>query len=328
MKITENMLDPQLRSKYGLIKAVTFFGTKIWWVRLVNFLMRALKGKVIKELDCSERYIKSRSGGPDIRIRIFKPINHQGKLPGMVHFYGGGYKIGLPEISLETIKAFIEARPCVVIAPDYRRSLDNPFPAGFNDSYDTLLWVKENAASLGVFEDQFILEGESAGGGMTSAVALKARDTKDVKIAFQMPIYPMIDDRQITESSKIMTLGPWDREANNNGWELYLRDLKKNKQEIPSYAAPARNEDYTGFPPTITYVGTLEPFRDETIAYVDSLKKAGIPVEFQLFEGCFHGFDVIVPGADVSKKATEFKLNTYRRYYDTYFPQLSPAQKD
>ena len=82
----------------------------------------------------------------------------------------------------------------------------------------------------------------------------------------------MIDDRQQTESSQFET-PVWGKKANSIGWELYLRDLHEQNLEIPTYAAPARNTDYANFPPTFTYVGGIDPFRDETIEYVEGLKK-------------------------------------------------------
>jgi acetyl esterase/lipase len=79
-----------------------------------------------------------------------------------------------------------------------------------------------------------------------------------------------------------------------------------------------RNNDYTNFPPTITFVGDAEPFRDETIQYVNALKEANIPVKFKLYEGCFHGFDQIVSKANISKDAVTFTYDSYAEYYDKY----------
>ena len=87
-----------------------------------------------------------------------------------------------------------------------------------------------------------------------------------------MPIYPMIDDQQNSASAKL--LAPvWDARANALAWDFYLKNLKEQQAEIPAYAAPARNTDYSNFPPTITFVGGVEPFREETKAYVAALKK-------------------------------------------------------
>jgi acetyl esterase/lipase len=319
MKITQYPLNPQLHSKYLKVAILGFLMTKTWGVRLLTFLTRLSNGKNIDGLDCSEQYIPSTSGGPDIRFRILKPQYVDGPLPCLLFIHGGGYMIGNPEATFNSIKQFIDTRACIAIAPDYRKSVKAPYPAAFNDCYDTLIWIRDNAAQLGIRADQIIVGGPSAGGGLTTALSLKARDTGDVKIAFQMPLYPMIDDRQNTESAITMTLYPWNARLNKKGWNLYLAGLNKTHAAIPSYAAPARNTDYTGFPPTITFVGELEPFRDETIDYTEALKAAGIPVVFELFKGCFHGFDLIAPNAEISKKANRFLLEAYSQYYDQCF---------
>mgnify|MGYP000573631132 CR=1 FL=1 len=108
---------------------------------------------------------------------------------------GGGYVHGVPEQFGAIIKDFIETEPCIIVAPDYRKAVESPYPAAFNDCYDTLLWMRDNAASIGGRTDGFIVSGHSAGGGLSAAVSLKATDTGDAKLAFQMPVYPMIDDR-------------------------------------------------------------------------------------------------------------------------------------
>jgi acetyl esterase/lipase len=129
-----------------------------------------------------------------------------------------------------------------------------------------------------------------------------------------MPIYPMIDDRE-TFSSKDNTAPVWDSKSNELGWGLYLRGLK----EIPVYAAPARATDYSKLPPTITFIGSVEPFRDETIAYVENLEKANVPVQFELFEGCFHAFERFGANTTIGKRTTKFLLDNYKEFVERYF---------
>ncbi|TFH25529.1 MAG: alpha/beta hydrolase [Bacteroidia bacterium] len=310
------MVDKELRSSFGPLKILSFLLSRTWGINLINFSLNFFKGKNIKGLSCEERFIPSKNGGPDIRIRIFKPLNINGKLPAMLYCHGGGYVAMNPEFSLGVIKKFIETRPCVIIAPDYRKALRTPFPAGFNDCFDTLLWAKENADTLGIHSSNFIVAGHSAGGGLTTAITWKARDTQVVNIAFQMPIYPMIDDRQITDSAKDIHVPVWNTKTNSLAWNSYLKEVKG--EDIPKYAAAARNTDYKNFPPTITFVGEFEPFRDENIEYVEALKKEGIPVEFKFYKGCFHGFDILVAGSSIAKDALGFTYQSYAKYYDTY----------
>ncbi len=226
--------------------------------------------------------------------------------------------MGCPELSIDIIKLFIQTRPCVVVAPDYRKAYTEPYPAGFNDCYDTLRWTTSNADELGATSDGVILAGHSAGGGLTAAVSLKARDTGDVKIAFQMPIYPMIDDRQPQDNLRDIDVIVWNSKTNRIGWNAYLADLQNRGAEIPSYAAPARNSNYHDLPPTITLVGTYDPFYEETKTYVNGLTDAGIDVAFEEYTNCFHAFDFIASGSEISKKAVAFTFENYAKFFDRY----------
>jgi acetyl esterase/lipase len=315
MKVTKQMLDKELQSKYFVGRLLTKAFHQEWIVKLLlKVNQRASRGKNIAGLHCEERFIPSRNGGPDIRVRIYKPVQASGDLPGMLYIHGGGYMVGQPEEFAAQIKDFITTKPCVVVAPDYRKAVVAPYPAALDDCYDTLRWLDENAQSLGAVKGKYIVGGHSAGGGLTAAVALKATDTQEVNIAFQMPIYPMIDDRG-TPSSKDNDAPVWDEKTNQMGWRLYLKGLS----EIPAYAAPARATDYSKLPPTITFVGSVEPFYDETLAYVEQLKKAKVPVRFELFEGGFHAFEIFAPDSAIGKRATRFLLDSYKEFMETYF---------
>jgi len=317
----KNITNKELRSMYTPLKSFPFLASRDWGIKMMNFSARMFNGKKIKNLHNEERFIPSKSGGPDIRVRIFKPLNAKGKLPLVQYIHGGGYILGSPEMTpnLDIIRQFIEKRPCIVISPAYRKALDAPYPAAFNDCYDTLLWAKENAEELGIYDDDFVVAGHSGGGGLTAAVTLKARDTKDFNIAFQMPFYPMIDDRQNTKSAQEMTSVPvWNTKSNKKGWDSYLKDIRAKNLETPPYAAAARNEDYKNFPPTVSFVGDLEPFKDETIAYIETLKKEGVDVKFELYKGAYHGFDAYVPAAQISKDAVKFTYDAFGEFYDKY----------
>ncbi|WP_282434010.1 alpha/beta hydrolase fold domain-containing protein [Desulfosporosinus lacus] len=92
----------------------------------------------------------------------------------------------------------------------------------------------------------------------------------------------------------------WNKRSCQKAWKMYLGS---NKGDVSPYAAPARAADLSGLPPTYTCVGDLDPFRDETMDYAARLRQAGVPTEFHLYPGCFHGFDEIVPTAEISQRA-------------------------
>lgn len=326
MHISKEMVNEELRKSFLPARWIAFFLSKRWMARFMNTLGARIAGKNIDELHCEETYIPSNKEKHHIRVRIFRPKKVMGELPGFLYLHGGGYMIGKPEMYIDTIKKFIDAKPCVVVAPDYRKALDAPYPAAFDDCFDTLLWMKEHAEQIGIIPERFVVGGHSAGGGLTAAISLKARDTQEVKVAFQLPIYPMIDDRQITQSAVNSDAPAWNSKSNQLGWQEYLKGLKKQNLEIPAYAAPARATNYAGLPPTISIVGELEPFRDETIEYIEKLRDQQIPVAFQVYEGCFHGFDIIVPDSSVSKDAWRFVLDSFSKYMDTYFLNQLPVE--
>ncbi|MFZ9045448.1 MAG: alpha/beta hydrolase [Cyclobacteriaceae bacterium] len=315
-KVKKSAFDIDLQKLVGPLRILSYLISKPWGVKMLHSSSYFTKGQRIKDLRNEECYIPSRNDGPDIRIRIFRPDTEE-ILPALLYIHGGGYLIGIPEISLNVIEQYIKRRKCVVVAVDYRKGLKHGYPDGFNDCYDTLLWMKENAESLNIRSDKFVVGGHSAGGGLTAAVTLKACDKGDVNLAFQMPIYPMIDCRQNTESAKAMDKGvpTWNAKSNKLGWKTYLQNIEG---EIPTYASPALSTKFNHLPPTITFVGELEPFKDETITYVESLKSAGVPVKFELFEKAYHAFETTDSKADVSKRANRFQYEAWEQFYDKY----------
>ncbi len=318
MKVKRNMIDKDLRTTATIIKIINNTFTE-FRLQLFNKLMNK-SGKVKdKTIQFIEEWIP-RKDGSKMRICIIKPLTQKEDVPGVLWLHGGGYALGTPELAIMMAKWFMEVSNCVVVAPDYRLSIQAPYPAALDDSYEALLWMKSHTKELGIRDNQLMVGGDSAGGGLTAALTLYARDKGEVSIAFQMPLYPMLDDRMTSESAKDNNAPLWNSKSNFNGWKLYLGNLFET-DNVPAYAAPARAADYTKLPPTATFVGELEPFRDETIQYVENLKKAGIPVEFEIYKGCFHAFEQICPKAEVSKKAIAFIVNSFKYAVEHYFAE-------
>lgn len=316
--LSSGMIDKQYRTAGRLFKLIGRPSERGF--RFLHRMLGSSAGKNMDGADSSTVMVARSDGEGAVRVRVFRPINAT-NLPILIYLHGGGYAIGMPDQDnyLKLFRQLMDTRPCIVVAPDYRLSLDNPYPAGLNDCYDTLKWVKEHAEEVGGRADQIFVGGDSAGGGLTAAVCLMARDRGEVNIAFQLPIYPMIDDRQSNHSAVDNTMPIWSSKHNKVAWSLYLRDLVAAGEDIPIYAAPARADSYADLPPAVTYVGALDPFLDETKAYVAGLKAAGVPVQFRIFEGCYHGFDQVVPSADKSVEAFKFMTNAYAHAVDNYF---------
>ena len=309
LTVNMSMIDKELRP-FGLFMKLFFNTYTESRFRLFNKVTRFFElGKKDKRLDCSEQWLE-RGDATKMRVCIYKPKAMNGKVPGILWMHGGGYGMGLPEQCLTRVHQLMNAHPCVVLSPDYRLSIEAPFPAALQDCYTALLWMNDHAEALGVNKNQLFIGGDSAGGGLTAALSLYARDKKEVSIAFQMPLYPMLDDRMQTESARNNHAPVWNSTSNENSWKLLL-GTAFGSEHVSEYAAPARAMDYSNLPPTATFVGALEPFRDETVEYVENLRKAGVPVQFKVFEGCFHAFDYVNPYSKVSKAAVEFLLSAY-----------------
>lgn len=260
-----------------------------------------------------------REDGTLLRLVVCVPHNLKREVPGLLWIHGGGYALGLPEQDVHFVKRFMEASDCVVVVPDYTKSVEKPYPAALEDCYLALKWMKENAEEYGIRKNQLFVGGDSAGGGLTAALSLYARDKGEVAIAFQMPLYPMIDDR--TTVTSINNDAPvWNTKSNNAAWKMYLGDLY-GTQDVPIYAAPGRAENLTGLPPTCSYVGTIEPFYAETVDYILRLKEAGVPVYFKRFKGCFHGFDIVSKKNSPVKEAVRFSSEVFAYAAQNYFAE-------
>ena len=244
-----------------------------------------------------------RAGNHRIRIRIIRPIGEPPeKSAGVLWIHGGGYQHGSSRDVYVTRALSLTVKfGAVVVSPDYRLSRKHPFPAGLHDCYAALLYMKEHAEELGIRDDQIMVGGESAGGGMAAALCMLAKDCGSVNIAFQMPLYPMLDDRD-TETSRDNHAPNWNTKRNHKAWKRYLRDAWGTDLVSP-YAAPARREDVSGLPPCYTYVGAIEPFCRETVDYVERLRQAGIEAEADVYPDWFHAYDLLFPMKKISREA-------------------------
>ena len=321
-KITEDMIHPELRKKARSLwrgsQKYSPFGTKV-----TKMMCRLLRGRHSNKMRYEQQYI-TRPDGSKLRICVYTPLQRKENVPGLLWIHGGGYAIGIPEQDDEFILRFVEASGCLVVSPDYTLSLDKPYPAALDDCYAALLWLAEHGGEYGVRKDQIFVGGDSAGGGLAAAVSLYARDNcvrdkHGVKIAYQMLVYPMLDDRH-TGSSADNNAPLWHTTVNDASWKVYLGDLY-GRADVPIYAAPGRAEDLTGLPPTCSYVGGIEPFHDETVAYMERLQKCGVPVHFKVFEGCFHAFDIMCPDAEVTKEAVRFLVDSFNYAVGNYFSE-------
>ena len=315
--IKSEMINPELRAVGSAVRLIWPSFNEKKFVFCNSALDKI--GKVLfktKNAQCREIYLP-RNDGTQMRMCLYIPNEQKENVPGVLWIHGGGYAIGIPEQDSSYIDDLIEKSGCIVVSPDYTRSTDAPYPAALNDCYASLEWLCEHAAEYGIRDDQIFIGGDSAGGGLAAAVTLLARDKGEFSIAYQMLVYPMLDDRMITDSSQNNDAPIWNSKSNEEAWKLYLGGLY-GTDNVPKYAAPARETDYSDLPPTITFVGTIDPFYDETLQYAENLKNAGVETCVQVYEGCFHGFDLL-SYTSVARKSREFLLEGFSNAVKTCF---------
>lgn len=246
-----------------------------------------------------------------LKVRVYTPKNGATEFPGLLWIHGGGHILGTPEMDDGLCLKVAKEVGCIIVAPDYRLAPEFPYPADVEDCYSALVWMTEN---LPVSKDRVAVAGQSAGGGLTAAVAILARDNGDPAIHFQMPLYPMLDYRTVTPSAQQITdHRVWCKDFNIAAWKMYLGDFSG---DVPAYASPSMADDLSNLPPAYIMVGQLDPFRDESITYAQRLMQAGVPVELHVVPGAFHSFENILPDTAMSI-----------RYENEYINALAEAMK-
>ena len=258
-------------------------------------------------------------GHHTIKLLILRhPNPAKEKVPGVLWVHGGGYQSGsAKDIFATRALSLVMKFGAVLVAPNYRLSKKYPYPAALYDCYAALLYLKNHAEELGVRDDQIMVGGESAGGGMAAALCMLARDRGEVNIAFQMPLYPMLDDRD-TPSSKDNHAPNWNTKRNKKAWKRYLRTAY-GTDIVSYYAAPARCRDYSGLPPCYTFVGDIEPFYCETVDYVHHLQEAGIKAAVDVYPDWFHAYDLFFPTRKVVREAIARFEEQYQYASEHYF---------
>ena len=320
MKIKLKQLDKELRFTGFVVRTALPHYTKNIF-RLANgFLRIFLRGRKVKDLNVRHEETL-RQDGTKLRLLVCSPDNPQ-KATGVLWLHGGGYAIGTPEQDFGHIRLFVKKFGCVVVAPYYRLTTKATWPAQTEDCYTALKWLKDNAKNLGVNDSQLFVAGNSAGGGLTVATCLMARDKKEVNVAFQLPLYPMLDDRD-TQTNVNNDAPNWNTKSNQLAWKMYLGELYQ-KDDVPTYAAPSRETNLKGMPPCCTFVGDVDPFLAETQTYVQTLTNCQVDVQFRVFKGGFHAFELLCPKSKIGIEATKFYTDAIEHAIKNYF---APQEK-
>lgn len=266
------------------------------------------------ELRIENKYFTN-SDGLKTQLRVFTPLSGNAPKPLLYWIHGGGTMSGLPEQEDAMLYQLALELDCIITSVNYRLAPENPFPKPLNDCYEGLVHVVKNASDFGVNSAKVIVGGGSAGGLLTTSVAIRARNESGPKILLQILEYPMLDSRCQSESHKeITSLGIWDSAVNQYAFQCYLRDLP---EEDYKKAIPAMMEDLSNLPNAFVAVGTMDCLRDESIEYAQRLAAAGAKVELHIYPGMVHAFDGIAPDAKASKDFWKVRTAAIQRALNT-----------
>jgi acetyl esterase/lipase len=294
---TRHLVDPELLPMLEIFPGMSLSAEALPAIRGAIAAMAAAAPAPDVPVTVTERHAPSADGAHRVRMLVYTPRAETGPRPALLHIHGGGYVLGAPEMRDAVNRQLSHELGCVIVSVDYRLAPETPHPGPVEDCYAALAWLHAEAASLGVEAGRVAVGGESAGGGLAAALALLARDRGGPAIAFQLLIYPMLDDRSAIGTGDPFT-GEfiWNRDANLFGWSALLGEAPGG-DAIPHHAAPARAERLAGLPPTYVAVGALDLFLAENLDYAGRLAAEGVPVELHVYPRAFHGFDMMADAA-------------------------------
>lgn len=262
-------------------------------------------------VECRHTRIFSPDGAP-IRLSVYRPEELNGTAPCLVYFHGGGFCVRDAGYIHRYAAQYAQGARCAVVFVHYRTADVAPFPTPFEDCYAALRWVWDNAPGLRLDRMRIAVGGDSAGGALAAACALRARDEGGPKLCFQLLVYPVTDCRMETGSMRKYTDSPmWNASLNRAMWALYLRD---GDGGTPQYAAPMRADSFSGLPPAYVEVEEFDCLRDEGIAYAAALAAAGVTVQLEDVPGTFHGFDFF-SGEEIARTMAEKRTQALRRAF-------------
>jgi len=301
MRSAAMQVDPQYRSPALLLPDLPLARP----LAALSRIMPARPSRIADGVVVTDRVVSGRRGGR-IRVWIYDPPRSgDGATPAFLHIHGGGFVLGDPVASHERCSTIAAAVGIRVVSVDYRLAPEHPFPAALEDCVDVLRWMAESAGDEGVDAARLAVGGDSAGGGLAACTAQAATDL-GIPLAFQLLIYPMLDDRtrrRVDHRGRFA----WSAASNRFGWSAYLGDADPSTP----YAVAARRQDLAGLPPAWIGVGDLDLFHAEDVAYAERLRAAGVAVELVEVPGAHHVFETLrpeAPGSRAFERATREAL--------------------
>jgi len=209
----------------------------------------------------------------------------------LLYFHGGGFILGSIGLMDNVARELCHHTGAVVVSVEYRLAPEHPYPAGLDDCVAATRWAHAHAAELGAAGRPVFVSGESAGGNLAGAAALRLRDAEPddgaVPLAGQILIYPATNGSSHESASFYEFDGlVVSRKAGQMYWTAYSggRDL-----DADPYARLLA-ADVSGLPPALVVLAGCDVLRDDGRAYATRLRDGGVEVEEICYPGQPHGF--------------------------------------
>src|SRR6476660_4869607 len=256
--------------------------------------------------------------GGDLPVRVDRPASDT-PLPVLVYLFGGGWTLGSVDTSDEVCRQLANTTPCAVVTVGYRLAPEHRFPAAVEDAYAGLAWVAGHADELGVDPYRIAVAGDSAGGNLSAALTLLARDRGGPALVGQALVYPNTEYRSQTASIRENT-DPWLFNATSVDW-YWGHYLAEEKDGYHPLASPLLADDHTGLPPALVVTAEYDPLRDQGEQYAKALETAGVPVTLRRYDGMAHGFFTMSGTVDAARRAQEDVAAHLRRCFGLSRPE-------
>ena len=244
----------------------------------------------------------------NIPARLYDARENRGAGPVMVFYHGGGFTIGDLEIYGPYCAEAARQLDMPVISIDYRLAPEHRFPAAALDCEAATRWIAESPAELGLHVTGLVTSGDSAGGNLTIVTTMALRDNPAaVPVLAQHPIYPVVSDSADWPSMREFADG-FLLTADSMA---YFSDAYQADGD--DYRGAPLKFDQTGMPPSLVTTASLDPLRDQGIAYVEALKDAGVRVEYRSAEGNIHGHITLRKAIPSAQEEVTGNLNALKQ---------------
>jgi acetyl esterase len=218
-----------------------------------------------------------------VPARLFRPTA-DAALPVAIYLHGGGWVLGDLDTHDGLCRLLADRSGCAVLALDYRRAPEHPYPAAFEDLERAVDWLRGPAgAEHGLDPTRLAIAGDSAGGHLAAAGARRGRD-RGAPFAFQVLFCPVIEPEQRYPDLDEFGL---NRDEMAFFWDVFAPPGEADRTHPD--LAPLR-ADLTGLPPALVVTAELDVLRDEGEAYAAALAAAGVPTVAVRYPGLNHNF--------------------------------------